>query len=89
MYVDSSYDPLSQVNKHMMLANGLFDFDDIPNGKCLCGHSTSEHLVGLAGVVDCCLYAKDFICICEKFTEERSKMILFKSSSSIKPKRKW
>ena len=24
--------------------NGLFEFDDIPNGLCTCGHNQSDHL---------------------------------------------
>jgi hypothetical protein len=72
------YDHLSQVNKHMMLANGLFDFDDIPNGECYCGHSESEHLIDLDGTADCCLYAKDSVCICEKFVDKRSEVTTLK-----------
>ena len=53
------YDPLSYAQKILMLKNGMFEFDDIPNAKCLCGHSISEHLIDLAGIADCCLYTKD------------------------------
>ena len=69
------YDLLSQVNKRIMLRNGAFDYEDISNGECLCGHSESEHLIDLAGIADCCPYAKDKdLCICDKFLEEKSKV---------------
>jgi hypothetical protein len=60
------YDPeLSQAQKVLMLKNGLFEFDDIPNARCCCGHNQSEHL----DCIDCCLFAKDEICMCERFLE--------------------
>jgi len=40
---EEAYDPLSQAQKHIMLKNGTFEFDDISNTKCCCGHSVSEH----------------------------------------------
>jgi len=68
--------PLSLANKHMMLKKGTFEFDDIINTKCLCGHSWSEHLINLAGIADCCLFAKGDVCICDRFVDEMSKLIL-------------
>ena len=84
----SEYDPLSQISKHIMLRNGLFDFDDIPNGECLCGHSESEHLIGLEGVADLCLYAKgkDNICICDKFVDEGCKIVIHKLEKKLPKK---
>ena len=70
------YDPLSEAQKIVMLKNGSFEFEDIPNAKCLCGHSISEHLINLDGIADCCLYAKGNVCICERFQDEDSKVIL-------------
>ena len=67
---------LSQVNKHIMLRNGLFEFGDISNGECLCGHSISEHLINLEGIADCCLFAKGDVCICDKFQDKGSKSIM-------------
>jgi len=40
---EEAYDPLSQAQKHIMLKNGTFEFDDISNTKCCCGYSVSEH----------------------------------------------
>ena len=67
-------DLLSQVNKHILLRNGLFEFEDIPNGECLCGHSESEHLINLDGIADCCLFAKGDMCICDKFQDKGNKI---------------
>ena len=72
----SEYDPLSQINKHVMLKNGMFELDDIPNAKCICGHSFSEHLIDLDGVADCCLVAKQEVCICDRFQNEDDKVII-------------
>ena len=74
MSVEEVYDPLSQVNKHIMLRNGLFEFEDILNGECFCGHSESEHLINLEGIADCCLFAKDDVCICERFQDKGIKI---------------
>src|SRR5215469_16976320 len=76
MYNEETYDPLSYAQKIIMLKNGAFEFDDIPNTKCLCGHSFSEHLIDLDGTTGCCLYAKGEVCICDKFVDEDVKVIV-------------
>ena len=73
---EQAYDLLSQVNKHIMLRNGAFDFENIPNTKCLCGHSIYEHLIDHNGDADCCLYAKGEVCICDKFADQGAKMVV-------------
>ncbi|MGC2572220.1 MAG: hypothetical protein WA364_11970 [Candidatus Nitrosopolaris sp.] len=74
--LEGCQDPLSQANKHVLLKNGTFEFDDIPNAKCLCGHSISEHLIDLDSIADCCLYTKDKdLCICDKFVDEDVKVV--------------
>ena len=75
MYNEETYDPLSYAQKIIMLKNGAFEFDDIPNTKCLCGHSVSEHLIDLDGIADCCLYAKGEVCICDKVVDEDVKVV--------------
>jgi len=80
-------DPLSQVNKHIMLRNGAFEFDDIPNTICLCGHSVSEHLIDLDGIADCCLFSKGDVCICDKFLDKGSKIIMPQKQDGRLPKR--
>jgi hypothetical protein len=64
-------DPLAVANKHMMVRNGLFEFDDVKQGICCCSHSIMDHL-------DCdsyCLAKTKEICICERYLEKGSKMI--------------
>ncbi len=67
MFVEEQvYDPLSQAQKHIMLKNGSFEFDDVSNIECCCGHSVSEHL----DCVDCCLFLKrKELCLCDRFLE--------------------
>jgi hypothetical protein len=55
------YDPLSQAQKHIMLRNGRFEFDNVKQGTCCCGHSDC---------VDCCLAKTKEICICDGFKEK-------------------
>jgi len=77
---EQAYDPLSHAQKHVMLKNGVFEFDDIPNGKCLCGHSISEHL----DYIDCCLFVKGKeICICDRFLDKGHKITIPKSNGKL------
>ena len=70
--IEVCQDPLSHVNKHIMLRNGLFEFQDISNEMCYCGHPESEHLINLEGIADCCMFG---MCICDKFVEKGSRII--------------
>src|SRR5215472_3421043 len=80
--------PLSQVNKHIMLRNGAFEFEDrIPNGECFCGHSESEHLINLDGIADCCLFGKKEVCICDKFLDKASRIIIPQKQDGRLPKK--
>ena len=85
MVVADEYDPLTQAQKIVMLKNGTFEFDDILNSKCLCGHSESEHLIDLAGIADCCLFAKGNLCICDKFVEKGAKVKSKKQNGKLLP----
>lgn len=64
----NGYDPLSQANKHIMLKNGLMEFDSIEHGTCCCGHQKSDHLWP---TLDCCLIKE--LCICDRFLDKDSK----------------
>lgn len=64
--MEEVYDPLSQAQKHIMLKNGIFEFefDNFKQSSCYCcSHPISEHL----DCVDCCLSKE---CLCDKFLEE-------------------
>jgi hypothetical protein len=75
MIVEDGFDPLLYAQKHVMLKNGLFEFEDIPNAKCYCGHCQSEHL----DCVELCLFAKGKkLCICDRFLEQGSKVNISK-----------
>jgi DNA topoisomerase IB len=76
------YDPLSQAQKHVMLRNGTFEFDSVKQGTCCCGHSINDHL----RCVDCCLAKTKEICICEKYLEEGSKVIISQTKQQKLPK---
>jgi len=77
-------DDLSQVQKHILLKNGTFDFDSdaqISNEMCCCHHDTSWHL----DRVDCCLFAG---CLCDIFLDEgfRISSTILTSRGTIKKK---
>ena len=84
---EQACDPLSQINKHVLLKNGFFEFEDIPNGECFCGHSIYEHLIDLDGIADCCLFAKGDMCICDKFLDKESKIIMPQKQDGRLPNR--
>src|SRR5215831_13611123 len=66
----------SRTRQIIMLRNGAFDFENIPNTKCLCGHSIYEHLIDHNGDADCCLFAKGDVCICDKYVDEGVKVVV-------------
>lgn len=61
---------LSQVNKHIMLKNGLMEFelDSVKQSSCCCGHSITDHLWP---TLDCCLVKE--LCICDRFLDRNFK----------------
>jgi hypothetical protein len=66
--MEEVYDALSQAQKHIMLKNGMFEFDTFKPGTCCCGHSVSDHL----DRVDCCLCKE--LCDCERYLDENSRV---------------
>lgn len=76
------YDPLPQAQKHVMLRNGRFEFDNVKQGTCCCGHSIMEHL----DCTDCCIAKCKEICICEKFHDKESKLTAPQKQGTIPKK---
>jgi hypothetical protein len=65
-------DPLELAQKHVLLKNGIFDFqlDSFRSGTCICTHPKMDHL-------DCttiCLSKEP--CICDRFLDKESKPII-------------
>ena len=61
-------DALSQAQKHIMLKNGMFEFDTFKPGTCCCNHSVAEHL----DFSDLCLSRE--LCLCDRFLDKESKI---------------
>ena len=62
-----------------MLRNGGFEFDNVKQGTCCCGHSIMEYL----DCIDCCIAKSKEICICEKYIEKGSKMTMPQKQGKI------
>ena len=45
------------------------------------------HLIDLNGDSDCCLFAKDYVCICDKFQDKGTKIIMPQKQDGRLPKR--
>ena len=66
--MEEVYDALSQAQKHIMLKNGMFEFDTFKPGTCYCNHSVAEHL----DFSDLCLSRE--LCLCDRFLDKESKI---------------
>jgi hypothetical protein len=81
---EATYEPLTYIQKHVMLSNGLFEFDNISNTQCVaCSHFSIEHLDGI-GV---CLIAKGGFCICQEFRERWEPKTVIKPRAGKLPKK--
>jgi hypothetical protein len=66
--MEEVYDALSQAQKHIMLKNGMFEFDTFKPGTCCCNHSVAEHLDSS----DLCLSRE--LCQCDRFLDKEAKI---------------
>jgi hypothetical protein len=79
--MEEVYDALSQAQKHIMLKNGMFEFDTFKPGTCCCNHSVAEHL----DFSDLCLSRE--LCLCDRFLDKEAKITISPQKQQRVPKK--
>jgi hypothetical protein len=74
---------LDSFQKHIMLRNGRFEFDNVKQGTCCCGHSVNDRL----DCVDCCIAKSKEICICDGFKDKEYRVVAQTQKQGKLPKK--